>query len=101
MLSSAIARTVEFCTRHIWAIIAAAVVLTIASGAYTAKHFTIKADVAKLIAPDLPWRQRELAYEAGFTHGTELIVAVLDELKPGFATASGQIAVVRLSNRRL
>ncbi len=99
MLSSAIARTVEFCTRHIWAIIAAAVVLTIASGAYTAKHFTINADVAKLIAPDLPWRQRELAYEAVFTHGTELIVAVLDAPTPELATAASKLLVDRLSQK--
>src|SRR5712671_3151787 len=97
MLSRAIARIVEFCTRHIWPVVAVAVLLTVVSGAYTAKHFAINADVAKLISPDLPWRQRELAYEAVFTHGTELIVAVVDAPAPELATAATQTLVGRLT----
>src|SRR5712671_3372280 len=99
MLSRAIARIVEFCTRNIWPVVAVAVLLTVVSGAYTAKHFAINADVAKLISPDLPWRQRELAYEAAFTHGTELIVAVVDAPTPELATAATKALVDRLSQK--
>src|SRR6185503_13234097 len=62
MLSRAIARVVAFSTRHVWAVILASAVLAAAGGTYTAYHFRINADVTKLISPDLPWRQREVAY---------------------------------------
>jgi uncharacterized protein len=96
-LNLAIARIVEFCTRHIWPIILAAAVLAAASGTYAARHFSINADVTKLISSDLPWRQRELAYESVFTHGTELIVAVVDAPTPELATAATKALVGRLS----
>src|SRR3984957_12170117 len=58
MLSRAIAEIVEFCTRHIWPVLLVSALLTAAGGTYAARHFSINADVTKLIAPDLPWRQR-------------------------------------------
>ena len=78
-------------------VILAAALLTAACGTYAARHFTINADVTKLISPDLPWRQRELAYEAVFTHGTELIVAVVDAPTPELATTATQTLVGRLT----
>jgi hopanoid biosynthesis associated RND transporter like protein HpnN len=97
MLNNAVARIVDFCTHHVWPIVLAAAVLTVACGGYAARHFSINADVAKLIAPDLPWRQRELAYEKAFTHGTELIVAVVDAPTAELATAATQALVDRLT----
>ena len=97
MLNLIIARVVTFCTRHIWQVILAAALLTAACGTYAVRHFSINADVTKLISPDLPWRQRELAYEAVFTHGTELIVAVIDAPTPELATAATQTLVGRLT----
>src|SRR5262249_20978708 len=100
MLARAIAQIVGFCTRHIWPIITAALLLTIACGLYTARHFAINADVAKLISSELPWRQRELAYQAVFTHATELIVAVVDAPTPELAGAATRALTDRLSRQR-
>ena len=97
MLSRAIADVVEFCTRHIWPVILISALLTAAGGTYAARHFSINADVTKLIAPDLPWRQRELAYEKVFTQGTRLIVAVVDAPTPELATAASDALVGRLA----
>jgi hopanoid biosynthesis associated RND transporter like protein HpnN len=97
MLNIVIARIVEFCTRHIWPIILVAALLAAASGTYAARHFSINADVTKLISSDLPWRQRELAYESVFTHGTEIIVAVVDAPTPELATAATKALVDRLT----
>jgi uncharacterized protein len=97
MLNLVIARIVEFCTRHIWPIILAGAVLAVACGSYTARHFSINADVTQLISSDLPWRQRELAYEKVFTHGTELIVAVVDAPTTELATAATKALVDRLT----
>ena len=97
MLNLAIARIVEFCTRHVWPIIVASLILAVAGGVYTARHFAINADVTRLISSELPWRQRELAYEAAFTHGTELIVAVVQAPTPELASGAARALVNRLT----
>ena len=45
---------------------------------YAARHFAINTDVTRLISPDLPWRQRELTFNATFPQGKETIIAVID-----------------------
>jgi uncharacterized protein len=96
MLSRAVARVVAFSTGHVWAVLLASVVLAAAGGTYAARHFSINADVTKLISPDLPWRQREVAYDRLFTQGTRLIVAVVDAPTPERATAAADELVARL-----
>jgi hypothetical protein len=66
MLVSIVKQIVGLCSRHAWVIVAAAAVITAGSGLYTATHFAITTDINKLISPDLPWRQRELAFEKSF-----------------------------------
>jgi uncharacterized protein len=96
MLSRAVARVVAFSTHHVWAVILASAVLAAAGGTYAAHHFRINADVTKLISPDLPWRQREIAYSHLFTQGMDLIVAVVDAPTPELATAAADQLVGRL-----
>ena len=59
-------------------IIVAFVILTFVSGLYVVRHFSINTDVNALISADLPWRQRELAYESAFPQSTQGILAVVD-----------------------
>jgi hopanoid biosynthesis associated RND transporter like protein HpnN len=87
-MSSFIAHVVDFCTRHAWLVIFAAALLGAASAIYTARHFAISTDVSKLLSPDLPWRQRELAYQAAFPQQTESIVAVVEGPTPELATSA-------------
>ena len=87
-MSSFIAHVVDFCTRHAWVVILAAALLGAAAAAYTARHFAISTDVSKLLSPDLPWRQRELAYQAAFPQQTESIVAVVEGPTPELAAAA-------------
>src|SRR6202030_2363248 len=63
MLNSIIGRTVDFCTRNARLIIALGVIFAAACGLYTVRHFAVNTDLANLISSNLPWRQRELAYE--------------------------------------
>src|SRR5579883_1484146 len=86
-----------FSTRHVWPVILVSALLAAAGGTYAARHFSINADVTKLIAPDLPWRQREIAYEHRFTQGIQLIVAVIDAPTPELATAAADQLVGRLA----
>src|ERR1700737_2606439 len=78
MLNSAIVRTVEFCTRHIWGVIIVALILAGVSGTYTVRHFAIDTNVNNLISRDLPWRKRELEYQAAFPQNTKLILVVVE-----------------------
>ena len=97
MLSLVIANVVAFCTRYVWSVILVAAVVAGGCGIYAARHFVINADVTQLISNDLPWRQREHAYQQVFTHGTQLIAAVVDAPTPELATAASQALVDRLS----
>src|ERR1700741_2560782 len=96
MLSRVIAGIVAFCTLHVWAVLLASAVLAGVGGTYAAKHFSINADVTKLISPHVPWRERELAYESVFTNGTGLIAAVIDAPTPELASAATDALVGRL-----
>jgi hopanoid biosynthesis associated RND transporter like protein HpnN len=69
-------------------VIVAAALLGAASAVYAARHFAISTDVSKLLSPDLPWRQRELAYQAAFPQQTESIVVVVEGPTPELATAA-------------
>src|SRR5262249_5792251 len=78
MLQQAIVSIVNYCTRYAAQIIAIAAVLGVATAIYAAAHFAIDADVNKLITKDLPWRQREVAFEKSFPPKEESILAVID-----------------------
>jgi hypothetical protein len=98
MLNSAIVRTVEFCARHIWGVIIVALILAAASAAYTVRHFAIDTNVNNLISRDLPWRQRELEYQAAFPQGTKLILVVVEGPTPEQTGAATRALSQGLSN---
>jgi len=74
MLRLSVFRTIDFCTRHAWWVIALAFALAAASSVYTARHFAIKTDVNDLFAPDLPWTQRAFEYMRSFPQPDILVV---------------------------
>jgi hopanoid biosynthesis associated RND transporter like protein HpnN len=78
LIQSAIRTLIELCTRRPWLVVAASVLITAGASVYSVRHFAINTDITRLISPDLPWRQRELAFSATFPHGKETIIAVVD-----------------------
>jgi hypothetical protein len=76
------------------------VLLTAASGVYTAKHFAINTDITRLISPDLPWRQRELIFNATFPQGKETIVAVIQAPTSEATSKAAQMLTAALSGRK-
>src|SRR5436190_23134910 len=94
MLKSKLAQIVVLCTRHAWAVIIVGVLSGIVAGIYAARHFAIDTDIGKLISPDLPWRQRELAFLKAFPQRIDTIFVVVDaptsELAGQAATLLGQ-----------
>jgi hopanoid biosynthesis associated RND transporter like protein HpnN len=68
---------------------------SIAAGAYSATHFAINTDVNKLISTDLPWRQREAAFEREFPGHFQSTLVVVDAPTPELAS----VAAAELTNR--
>src|SRR5262245_2073868 len=100
MLQKAIVTTVDYCTRFAMQVIAIMVLLAIVAGIYAARHFAIDADVNKLISQDLPWRQREAAFDKLFPPKEETILAVIDAPTSELATQATTSLVERLSGQK-
>ena len=101
MLTSIIVRIIDFCTRNAWRIVAAGLLLAIASGVYVARHFAINSDINTLLSSDLGWRKRELAFEQAFRR-FQLIYVVVEAPTPeltGEATAALTQALAKNKER--
>jgi hopanoid biosynthesis associated RND transporter like protein HpnN len=97
MLTSFFFSIVHWCGRRPWAVILLAGLLALASGTYVATHFAINTNINGLISRDLPWRQRELAYEAAFPQTTQLILAVVEAPTPELVGAAADAFTRELS----
>jgi hypothetical protein len=100
MLKSVIVAIVTRCTRHAWAVIVVASLLAIGSAVYSARHFGINTDINTLISQDLPWRQREIAFEKAFPQHLRSILIVIDGPTPELTTAATSALVERLQNNK-
>ena len=100
MLQKAIITTVDLCIRYAMQAIGIAAVLALVSGVYAGTHFALDADVNKLISKDLPWRQREAAFDSYFPSKNEIILAVLDAPTSELASQASAALVARLSERK-
>ena len=99
MLTAAILRIVDVCTRFSWLVVAVALLLSALSAGYAVNHFAINTDVSKLISPNLPWRQRELAYSAAFPQRDATILAVIDARTPEQADEAAKRLAQRLAEQ--
>jgi hopanoid biosynthesis associated RND transporter like protein HpnN len=96
MNSASFASIVDFCLRRRWLIVVAAVLVLAASSVYVARNFTINSNIDSLLSPDLPWRQRDLAYQNAFPQLAHSIIAVVSAPTPEFAGAAAASLVTRL-----
>ena len=99
MLKSILVRTIDLCTRHPWTVILSAAVLSAAAALYTVQNFAITTDVSKLLSPELPWRQRESAFETAFPQRNDIILVVLEAATPERARDAGNRLADALSKR--
>jgi len=100
VVQSAIKTLIDLCTRRPWWVLGVSVLLAIAAGVYSARHFAINTDVTRLISPHLPWRQRELTFNATFPQGKETIIAVIDAPTSEAASKAAQSLTSTLSGRK-
>jgi hypothetical protein len=98
-ITALVVRTIDFCVRHAWPVIAVSLVLAILSSWHAVTHFAITTDVNQLISPNIPWRQREAAFEKAFPQ-FELIVAVVDAPTSELVEEATQALVQRLSQQK-
>src|SRR5579883_2534195 len=98
MLKARLASLVNICTRKAWSVIVIALVLSVSSGIYAVRNFSINTNVNQLISPDLPWRKRELAFVEAFQGNRSEILAVVDAATSERATAAGKALAKRLRN---
>lgn len=96
MLDTLLARVVGFCVRRPVLIIVPVLLIAIGSVVYVARHFAVNTDVSRLLSPDLPWRQREIAYRKAFPQQAESIIAVVDADIPEHAAMAAGALVDRL-----
>jgi uncharacterized protein len=61
-------------------------------------RIAIDTNVNNLISRDLPWRQRELEYQAAFPQGTKLILVVVEGPTPEQTGAATRALSQGLSN---
>jgi uncharacterized protein len=95
MLKQSIKAVVDFCAHRPRLVLAVALISAAVSCVYAEKKFAINTDIEKLISPELPWRQRQLAFNGAFPQRLESIIAVVDAPTPEFATEAA-VALMRL-----
>ncbi|MGE3147292.1 MAG: MMPL family transporter [Pseudorhodoplanes sp.] len=99
MLSRLIVKTIDFSARHAAFVIGLALLLAVASGIYTARNFAINTDIGRLLAPDLPFRQREIDAQKAFPHRLDTITAVVEAPTPELAKEAAQALREKLSQQ--
>ncbi len=95
-----IARAIDLCTRRAWLIILLAVLTTVGTFGYVATHFSMDTDSNKLISDDIPWRQRNDAFDRAFPQGLDQIVIVVDGVTPEVAESATAALTAKLSERK-
>ncbi len=81
-LTSLLARIVARCCSRAWLTVLVGVVLGGICLALTTTRLGVSTDTDKLFAADLPWHQRDIAYNKAFPQFQDLLVAVVDGSSP-------------------
>jgi hypothetical protein len=97
-IASAIRAIVIACAASAPWVVALAVIGAGAAAFYAASNFAIDTDASKLIASDVPWRQREIAFANAFPQRNDLIAIVVDGATPELAEEAAGALAARLSN---
>ncbi len=66
MLKRVLVGIVGWSARKRYVVLAIAIAVAAFSGTYVAGHFAIDTNIDRLISPNLPWRQHQIAYTQAF-----------------------------------
>ena len=90
-----IERTVAFCCRWPWAVIAVSLLLTAGAVAYVQQNFAINTNSEQLIDAHVGWRMRQANFDAKFPQNTNLTLVVID----GKTAELAESAAARLTEK--
>ncbi len=96
VLTSIVVSIVKACTRFAAITVLIALILAIAAGFYTARHFEINTDINTLISPDLDWRKRDNQFDTAFDRD-RTILAVVDAPTPELTSAASAALAQKLT----
>ena len=96
MLSSFIARLVDFSHRFALVLVLLALLMSLGLGWYVVGHFKINTDINQLMSADLDWRMREAAVEKGFPQKNDLLIVVVDGDTPDAAEMAAESLTLKL-----
>ena len=96
MLTSIVVSVVKACTRFASLTVLVALILAIAAGYYTARHFSINTDINTLISANLDWRKRDNQFGQAFDRD-RTILAVVEAPTPELTSAASKALAERLS----
>ncbi len=96
MLTSIVVSIVKACTRFASLTVLVALILAVAAGYYTARHFSINTDINTLISANLDWRKRDNQFGQAFDRD-RTILAVVEAPTPELTSAAGKALAGKLS----
>jgi len=96
VLTRIVVSVVKACTRFAYLTVLVALVLAIAAGFYTARHFSINTDINTLISQKLDWRQRDNQFGKAFDRD-RTILAVVEAPTPELTGAATALLGQKLS----
>src|SRR5258707_15817827 len=96
VLTSIVVSIVRFCTRLAFLSVLVALILAVAAGFYTARHFAINTDINTLISPELDWRKRDNQFEQAFDR-ERTILAVVEAPTPELTSSATAALQAKLS----
>jgi uncharacterized protein len=96
VLTSIVVSIVKACTRFAPLTVLLALILAIAAGFYTVRHFSINTDINTLISANLDWRKRDNQFGEAFDRD-RTILAVVEAPTPELTGAAGKALAERLS----
>ena len=95
MLTSIVVWIVRTCTRFATLTILVGLILTVAGGYYTAKHFAINTDINTLISERMDWRQRDVQFDKAFDRDST-ILAVVEAPTPELTSSAASALEAKL-----
>ncbi len=90
MLKTVVVTVVTACSRFSWLVVIIAAIVTAGAAEYARKNFAISTDTSQLISAKLPWRQREIQFDAAFPQQSDTTVVVVDAETPEHADSAAE-----------
>jgi len=97
VLTSIVVSIVKACTRFATLTLSVGLILAVAAGYYTSRHFAINTDINTLISDKMDWRQRDQLFDRAFDRDAT-ILAVVDSPTPELTNSAAAALEAKLKD---